>query len=382
METLDLSVRVKKLRQQNKQIWDCGLGESPLPAPIELVGLMRAHAERNEYTPLGGVDGLASEIVIRLGQDHRILFGNGLKELILAIQGSHFNHQGGAVVHVTPCWPSYFRQVQCLAKLDKLVEIHTSFSSGWKLQPKQLDDALEGIERPLLVFNSPCNPTSVVYDGAELAALAVVLQKHGAVVLADEIYGQIGYFDTPSPSISDYFTRTIRCSSISKDLGCGGFKLGWAAFPPCLSDLCGATTSFCAAMYSSPSAPIQYAFRDFLKLPGAYERSLQNTRIYFRVACQRLCDLLSTTRLRYLPPRGAYYLFVDFNPYSDALLNRRGCRDDVALCKLLEDEVGLVALHGSAFRTPWPMCVRLSVVADARAQDEGAERLRRWLSNL
>ena len=83
----------------------------------------------------------------------------------------------------------------------------------------------------MLIFNNPCNPTGLHYSNNELEKLSNIIKKHNVILLADEIYNNL-IFDEKVLSISEYLPKsTIRCSSVSKDLGCGGYRLGWVTFP-------------------------------------------------------------------------------------------------------------------------------------------------------
>ena len=45
----------------------------------------------------------------------------------------------------------------------------------------------------MLIFNSPSNPTGVVYDEKELKQIAAICLKHNIYILSDEIYEKLIY---------------------------------------------------------------------------------------------------------------------------------------------------------------------------------------------
>ena len=85
------------------------------------------------------------------------------------------------------------------------------------------------------MINSPSNPTGVVYDRAELEALADAVLETDVGVLSDEIYEQLTYgdaqptcFATLRPGLAD---RTITISGVSKTYAMTGWRIGWAIAP-------------------------------------------------------------------------------------------------------------------------------------------------------
>ena len=62
------------------------------------------------------------------------------------------------------------------------------------------------------------------------------------------------------------------------------------------------------------------------------------------------------------PPEGAFYLFIDFSPFSEALA-RKGIADSSALCESLLAETGVAILPGASFqRPPEELTARLAYV--------------------
>ncbi|MEV7806705.1 aminotransferase class I/II-fold pyridoxal phosphate-dependent enzyme [Microbispora sp. NPDC088329] len=103
---------------------------------------------------------------------------------------------------------------------------------------------IEGIRRAVtpatraILLNSPHNPTGYILSeraGAELARLAV---EHDLYVVSDEVYEEHVY-DGPHVRIAAYpgmRERTVVCSSASKMLAVGGWRVGWVLAPEAVSD--------------------------------------------------------------------------------------------------------------------------------------------------
>ena len=66
--------------------------------------------------------------------------------------------------------------------------------------------------------------------------------------------------------VSDYIPElTIRGSSVSKDLGCGGYRIGWVTFPKQLNNFYLECLSVSSSIYSCAATPLQYATCEILK---------------------------------------------------------------------------------------------------------------------
>jgi cystathionine beta-lyase len=99
--------------------------------------------------------------------------------------------------------------------------------SGWRLDLAAIDSAFAAGARVLLLCN-PQNPTGTVHTQAELAQLADIAAKHGAVVISDEIHAPLTYADSefvPYLSVSDNARKTgIVITSSSKSWNTAGLK--------------------------------------------------------------------------------------------------------------------------------------------------------------
>ena len=90
----------------------------------------------------------------------------------------------------------------------------------------------------MLLVNSPCNPTGIVYSDADLRAAADIARRHNLLVASDEIYEALCY-DGLCPSIVSYAPeRTILLRGFSKTYGMPGWRMGLAAGPePILQEM-------------------------------------------------------------------------------------------------------------------------------------------------
>jgi cystathionine beta-lyase len=99
--------------------------------------------------------------------------------------------------------------------------------NGWRLDLAAIESSFAAGARVLLLCN-PQNPTGTVHSHAELAQLADIAAKHGAVVISDEIHAPLTYGDSefvPYLSVSDNSRKTgIVITSSSKSWNTAGLK--------------------------------------------------------------------------------------------------------------------------------------------------------------
>ncbi len=87
----------------------------------------------------------------------------------------------------------------------------------------------------LILFNSPANPTGYVASEAEIRGLAELAQKHGVVLLSDEIY-RLFCYDEPFVSPAQFNPETLVLDGFSKSYGMTGWRLGFAHGPAAIID--------------------------------------------------------------------------------------------------------------------------------------------------
>lgn len=373
MDTLAARELANELRKQNIDIWDAGLGQNNMLPPADLTQLLKKYAHKKEYTSLHGVDGLSHALARYNAPWDTFVFGNGVKELLFIAQMAF----QGTIIHITPSWVSYYKQMALFGKVP--FEIHTTFESNWKVLPGQLEDCFDNIVGPkMLLFNNPNNPTGVAYTADETAIIGKLCKKYDVLVLSDEIYSNL-VFDDSFVSIGVH-TKSVRASSLSKDIGCGGYKLGWLAFTPDSFDFMQSIKKFATSIYSAPSAPIQYAFRDFLMLGSVYGAYCMKTRLLYAEKCSYVCKELSKTKLLFVPSQSAWYIFVSFRNYISCL-SRLNIVDSITLSNYLANSLNIITVPGASFRCFDEMAVRFSIV-DFDGYIAGCDRLIRWLETL
>lgn len=347
--TLRSKMIIEEMKLNGKNVYNFGLGENPVKQPTFYINKLREYADKKQYTSCEGITSLNQTLknIYNTEQTkYTILVGNGLKELLFIVQAA-FN---GKIIHITPSWVSYKEQIDILNKQDGLIEIQTDVRNNFHIDHIELDNVLSeiGNQPKMILFNNPNNPTGVCYDNDELLALSLIFKKHNCFVFSDEIYLNV-CFQPGMKSISEYIPElTIRGSSVSKDLGCGGYRLGWVAFPETLGNIFEKCKNFSSRIYSCPCVPMQYATNDMLQNTELYKTHYTNLSELFDFISNRLTPLLNPTKLQVSVPNAAWYIFVDFSNYSKPL-SEMGIDTSIKLGDHLLSELGIVTVAGQYF---------------------------------
>src|SRR5262245_34642665 len=232
--TLAMGAEAKRLKSQGLKILDFALGEPDFdtPANIQEAALKAMRSGQTHYTPAAGIPELRQAVADHYTKHHglptemgQVVISNGAKHSIhnalMAVCGP-----GDEVIIPAPYWVSYADLVKLTGATP--IVIPTPESSGFKLTPEQFLDAVTPRTR-LMMINSPSNPTGVVYDRAELEALADAVLQTRVGILSDEIYEQLTYgdasptcFATLRPGLRD---RTITISGVSKTYAMTGWRI-------------------------------------------------------------------------------------------------------------------------------------------------------------
>ena len=197
-QTLAMSQRSQELRAAGVDVINLSVGEPDFDTPAHIKEAAKKAIDDNftRYTPVPGYMTLRQAIADKLSRENglhfdpaQIVVGNGAKQELCNVILATVN-PGDEVIIPTPAWVSYVEMVK-LAE-GHVVELPTGIDTDFKLSPERLEAAITPRTR-MIMFCSPSNPTGSVYTRAELEALAEVLARHPHVlVLADEIYEQIG----------------------------------------------------------------------------------------------------------------------------------------------------------------------------------------------
>ncbi|MEW2624751.1 pyridoxal phosphate-dependent aminotransferase [Streptomyces sp. NPDC048106] len=219
----------------------------------------------------------------------------------------------------------------------------------------------------LLLLNSPHNPTGMVLNREELAAIAELAVERDLLVVTDEVYEHLALDaeHLPLASFPGMRERTVSISSAGKTFSFTGWKIGWVTAPP---EHVTAVLTAKQYLTFAGGGPFQFAVAEALALPDDYYTTLQDDH---RRRRDLLCDGLSATGFDVFRPEGTYFVTTD--------VARLGVVDGMAFCRELAQRRGVVGIPNQAFyddpdtgRTQ----VRFAFCKQASVLEEAVARLR------
>src|ERR1039458_8779416 len=156
-----------------------------------------------------------------------------------------------------------------------------------------------------IYYNTPQNPSGVVFSRGEAEEVAAFAKNHNLVVIADEAYEDLVYEGehVSIASLPGMAERTITTFTFSKTYAMTGWRGGYAvAHEPFMSAL----RKIVLYSTNGVTTPVQYAMLQALKTPQA---EIDQIREQYRVRRDLLVAGLNSVGLECDPPAGAFYAF-------------------------------------------------------------------------
>jgi aspartate aminotransferase len=379
--TLAMAARAAAMTAAGTAVIDLSVGEPDFPTPDHICRAAEAaiRAGKTKYTPAAGIPQLRQAVADDYGRrtgltikPTQVVVSNGAKHSLHNVFTALLN-EGDEVIVPTPYWVSYAELIKLAGARPVLVQ--TRIEDDFKLRPEALRRAITPRTRMLLLC-SPSNPTGVVYDAAELAALADIAIESDLAVVSDEIYDQLVFDGRSSPSFPTLrpglAERTVVVAGVSKTYSMTGWRIGWTICPEPLAKAIGNLQS---QETSNPCSVSQHAAIAALTGP-------QECVTEMRSAFQKRRDLVAG-RLAAMPGvrlpdiGGAFYAFFDIGPALERSRSR-GIATSLQWCEALLEQEHVALVAGSAFGAEGH--VRMSFAAAEEKLAAGLDRIARFLA--
>ena len=369
-DIVNIRNRIMKLRASGATVYQFEGGEPYMNTPDFIKeAMVRAITEnKTRYAPSSGIPELRTAIAAKLRQKNQIpaadkdviVVNGGMQGLFGAFQS--VVNPGEEVLIFSPYWtPIKDLVYHCEAK-PVLVSTADARRDGFEATLARFtNDRTRAI-----YFNTPQNPTGVVFTPDEAQAVARFAQAHDLIVIADEAYEDLVY-DGPHfsiASIDGMFERTITCFTFSKSYAMTGWRLGYTvATEPWMTGLKKTT------LYSSNgvSTPTQWAglaaFTNHAKLIEEHNRAYRERRDLLLAGLNELgltCEY----------PAGAFYAFPDVSRVSS---------DSRVAAEILLDRAQVATVPGVVFGEHGESHLRFSFSTSLETIEAGLESLRRNL---
>ena len=276
----------------------------------ELAALARAEGARYEPDPRGSLGAREAVAGYYAGRGLRV---DPAHVVLTASTSESYTHlfrlladPGGVFLVPAPSYPLF----EPLAALEGvgLRPYRLAYDGAWHLDRQSLEEAFADDVRGAIVVQ-PNHPTGSCLDAAERELLETLCERHGAAIVADEVFGD---FPRPGrgPALPSFVgparVPTFVLSGLSKVCGMPQMKLGWivAGGSEAARDAALRGLEWIADLFLSVSTPVQVALPELLAAGGAFRR-----RALERIAANlaRLDALVaSRPELGVLPAQGGW----------------------------------------------------------------------------
>jgi aspartate aminotransferase len=204
-----------------------GQPDFDVPQPLKDAAIDAIRSGFNKYSQTAGdavlKEKIAAKVTDQFGwSDPGILVASGVSGGLLLTFLALIN-SGDEVIIPDPYFVIYKHVINMLGGKCIYVDTYPDFN----LHPERIEAAITK-KTKLIIVNSPCNPTGMVYSANQIKAVADIAHKHDIVVLSDDIYDKFSY-DAPAESIAKYYEKTILLKGFSKTYAMTGWRLAYVA---------------------------------------------------------------------------------------------------------------------------------------------------------
>jgi aspartate aminotransferase len=382
-QTLAMAQKSRELKAKGIDIISLSLGEPDFNTPDYIKEAAKKAIDENysKYPPVPGYADLREAISTKFKEENGIVYSPD--QIIVSAGGKHslinvilsIVNPGDEVIILAPYWVSYYDQI--IIAEGRPVVIEAKLENDFKIRPEQLEAAITARTR-LIIFNSPSNPTGMIYDRNEMEKIARIVEKHeGLFIISDEIYEHI-IFTGEHVSMASFdfiYDRVITVNGVSKGYAMTGWRIGYIGAPLWIAKACNKlqgqfTSGVCSIAQRAALAAIQGKgdSRQIMKAAFLRRRDL-------------ICGLLKEIKgLKVRVPQGAFYVMPDISFYlgkSDGE-TKITSSDDLALYLL--DKARVATVGGDAFGSP--ECLRISYATSDDLLVEAVKRIKEALESL
>jgi aspartate aminotransferase len=374
--TLGVTSKAKAMKQKGEDVAVLAAGEPDFDTPdiIKEAAIRAIREGKTKYTPSSGTVTLKEAICSKFLRDNSIKYvpenivvSNGAKHsLYNALQV--ICNPGDEILIVQPYWLSYPEMAKLAGAVPKIIK--PGSNSGFRASAEDVKKNITDRTK-VLIINSPSNPAGVVYDEAELRAIAEVCLKKGIIMLSDEIYEKIvfdGRKHFSVASISDEAkAMTIVVNGVSKSYSMTGWRIGYLACEPKLAKMMATLQDHST---SNPCSISQFAAECALTADLDGEMA-KNLGIFQKRRDSLLEFLAGEPKLKPFSPGGAFYLFCDISSCG---------LDSMEFAERLLEEKKVAVIPGGPFGEDG--YIRISFATDLGTIEKGVRRVKEFVNSL
>ena len=306
----------------------------------------------------------------RFDKDALVFIEGVVPAISTAIQA--FTKEGQAVLINTPVYPPFARSIKLNNRrliTNSLVENDGLFEIDFD----QLEKDFVEEDVKLYVLCNPHNPGGRVWEKEVLDKIGQLCQKHGVLLVSDEIHQDLALFGNKHQSFNtvneDFKEFSLILSSATKTFNIAGTKNSYAIIEnPKLRlafqkrQLANNQHEISGLGYLATEAAYRYGEDWLTELKELIEKHIDYVVDVFG----------KETKIKVMKPQGTYLIWLDFSAYDIS---------DEELRKLLRDEAKVILNRGLDFGEEGAFHARLNVAMPTSILEEVCQRIIATFSN-
>ncbi len=362
--------KIMELRASGASVYQFEGGEPFSNTPDYIKAAMTRALEENKtrYAPSSGIAELRAAIADKLRERNRIpardedviVLNGGMQGLFGAFQS--VLNPGDEVLVFSPYWTPIKDLIAHCQATSVLVPTHDARRDGFNKTLARHTNA----KTRAIYYNTPQNPTGVVFTREEAERVAAFTREHDLIVIADEAYEDLVYDGehVSIASLEGMYERTITSFTLSKSYSMTGWRMGYAvAAEPWMTGL-RKTTLYSTNGVSTPS---QWASLAAFTTPSNF---LEESRAAYRQRRDLLVAGLNELGLTCDAPAGAFYVFPDASRIDT---------DSRRAAEILLERAQVSTLPGVIFGEHGESHLRFSFSTAIETIEAGLDSMRRHL---
>lgn len=345
----EVTVMARKVAAQGRRVLYLNIGDPnaydfDMAPEAKAAAIWAINNQKNGYAPSEGVDeallAIETDARERLGIKPIIgsFTGNGASECIELALAALLNPEDNVLLP-SPTYPLYVASLASIGVEARFYQLDPN--NDWAPDLDHMASLIDEHTRAVVIIN-PNNPTGAVCDEACLRGVIDLAKANNLLILNDEIYERL-HLDKGSEHCSlaalDPEACVVTFNGLSKSYLGPGIRMGWGILSgpiEQMSDYFEAIKRMLRARLCA-SHPFQYAIKACLEGDQAHLQGFVETLRQRSALCNR--RIAEIPGLSCHPARGSFYLFVRVE----------GIQDDIAWCRELLEETGVVVVPGSGF---------------------------------
>ena len=307
----------------------------------------------------------------RFDKDALVFIEGVVPAISTAIQA--FTKDGQAVLINTPVYPPFARSIKLNNRrliTNSLVEKDGLFEIDFD----QLEKDFVEEDVKLYVLCNPHNPGGRVWEKEVLEKIGQLCQKHGVLLVSDEIHQDLALFGNKHQSFNtvneDFKEFSLILSSATKTFNIAGTKNSYAIIEnPKLRlafqkrQLANNQHEISGLGYLATEAAYRYGEDWLTELKELIEKHINYVVDVFG----------KETKIKVMKPQGTYLIWLDFSAYDIS---------DEEIRNLLRDEAKVILNRGLDFGEEGALHARLNVAMPTSVLEEVCQRIIATFANL